>query len=170
MEPSAADPWDIVVAAYRGGDVVCGTVTRLIPGSSVVHDVAHVDLSGVSGIIPASAVPWLSHRSLLPRVGDRVYCQVAGIDPETHTAVLGGPLVQWEEWLAALPRYEPGTRHHGRAVHVTVSGVYVELEPGIEGLIPTDQQAGRTFTPGEAVDVVIISVRRVPPDVRLALT
>ncbi|HZZ40168.1 MAG TPA: 30S ribosomal protein S1 [Acidobacteriaceae bacterium] len=158
-------------AGLNEGDVVEGTVRSLMPYG------AFVDLGGVDGLLHVSDLSWsrvASPEDVLT-VGQTVQVKLLKIDPETRKISLGMKQLQAEPWEAAQGKYKVGDRITGRVTRLMDFGAFVELEPGIEGLIHVSEMSwvkkvrkpSDILKEGDTVEAVILSVQ--PAEKRIGL-
>ncbi|MCK6544598.1 S1 RNA-binding domain-containing protein [Myxococcota bacterium] len=104
---------------------------------SVVDYGAFVDLGGVQGLLHVSDMSWgrVGHPTEIVDVGDKVRVKVLKLDNEKGRISLGIRQLQEDPWLDAQKRYAVGTTVKGTVVSITDYGVFLELEPGVEGLV-----------------------------------
>ena len=124
-------------AGLNEGDVVEGTVRNLMPYG------AFIDLGGVDGLLHVSNLSWsrvASPEDVLT-VGQTVQVKLLKIDPETRKISLGMKQLQAEPWDAVPGKYKVGERVTGRVVRLMDFGAFVELEPGVEGLIHVSEMS-----------------------------
>jgi small subunit ribosomal protein S1 len=130
---------------------------------------AFVELgNGVDGLIHVSQLGWgrVRHPSEVLQEGQRIKVRIDKFDPDTGKIGLGyRELVEENPWTQAEARYLPNTAYHGKVVKVMDFGAFVELEPGLEGLIHISELAHRRVArvsevvkEGEEVDVMVLSV------------
>jgi len=153
-------------AALKEGDTVTGTVRTLMPYGAFVEIEAGLDgllhISDISRARVAKAEDVLS-------VGEQLTLRVLKIDPGTGKISLGLKQLQPEPWETAAERYVTGQRVAGAVTRLTDFGAFVELEPGLEGLIHISEMAwdrkvrypGDLLRQGDRVDAVVLSVK--PP-------
>ena len=98
---------------------------------------AFIDLGGIDGLLHITDMSWgrISHPSEVFQVGDQVRVRVLKFDPETERVSLGLKQTQPDPWISIGDRYPIGLRIRGKVVSLADYGAFVELEPGIEGLI-----------------------------------
>ncbi len=98
---------------------------------------AFVDLGGIDGLLHITDMSWgrLNHPSEMFKVGDPVRVKVLKFDAATERVSLGLKQIQDDPWTEADKKYMVGTKVSGRVVSLTDYGAFVELEPGIEGLV-----------------------------------
>jgi small subunit ribosomal protein S1 len=107
--------------------------------------------------------------------GQQIDVKILKINPETHKLSLGLKQLQADPWSGVEEKYTPGARVHGKVSRVTDFGAFVELEPGIEGLIHVSEmswtkknvRAADVVKAGDAVEAVILGVK--PGEKRIAL-
>jgi small subunit ribosomal protein S1 len=104
---------------------------------------AFIDLGGIDGLLHVTDMSWgrVNHPSELFRVGDEIKVKVLRFDMETERVSLGLKQIQPDPWVDAAMRYPLGVRVQGRVVSLTDYGAFVELEPGIEGLVHVSEMS-----------------------------
>ena len=153
------------------GEVVSGTVRSLMPYG------AFLDLGGLDGLLHVSDIAWtrISKPEDVLTVGQKLEVKILKIDPDTRKISLGLKQLQPEPWETAPERYQAGQRVSGAVTRVAEFGAFVELEPGIEGLIHVSEMswgkkvriASDILKPGERVDAVILGIK--PGERRISL-
>jgi small subunit ribosomal protein S1 len=159
------------LAALGEGAVVRGTVSRLAGFG------AFVDLGGIDGLLHVSDMAWsrVANPEDVVQVGQAVEVKVLKIDRETRRISLGLKQLQPEPWETAAEHYKAGTRVTGTVTRLTDFGAFVELEPGIEGMIHVSEMSwvkkvrrpSDILKVGDTVEAVILSVNQ--PERRMAL-
>jgi small subunit ribosomal protein S1 len=159
------------LAALLVGDTVTGTVR------SVMSYGAFVDLGGVDGLLHVSDMAWsrVNKPEDVVEVGQQVQVRILKMDPETKKISLGLKQLQPEPWETAPGRYQAGQRVRGAVSRLTDFGAFVELEPGVEGMIHVSEMAwnkkvrhpGDLLKVGDQVDAVVLAVK--PEERRIAL-
>jgi small subunit ribosomal protein S1 len=129
---------------------------------------AFVDLGGgVQGLLHVSEMGWsrVTDPSQLFSPGDEITVKVLRVDDAKEKISLGYKQLSDDPWAAAAERYQVGQLRTGKVTHVTSFGVFVELEPGIQGLVPLsetglarDADAKKAFPPGAAIEIVILEI------------
>ena len=157
--------------AMKEGDTVKGTVRSLMPYG------AFVDLGGVDGLLHVSdmAHARVSKPEDVLTVGQELQVKILSIDPETQKISLGLKQLQAEPWVAAAERLQPGQRITGTVTRLADFGAFVEIEPGVEGLIHISEMSwgkkvrhpSDLLKQGERVDAVILAVK--PEERRISL-
>ncbi|HUH63266.1 MAG TPA: 30S ribosomal protein S1 [Terracidiphilus sp.] len=158
-------------AAMKEGDVVTGHVRSLVSYG------AFIDLGGIDGLLHVSDISFsrIAHPEEALSMGQQLEVKILKIDPETKKISLGLKQLQPEPWQTALERYVVGQRVTGRVTRLADFGAFVELEPGIEGLIHISEMSWAKrvrhpkdiLNPGDTVDAVILAIH--PEERRLSL-
>jgi ribosomal protein S1 len=149
--------WDTL----HEGDVVTGTVKSLTDFG------AFVDLGGVDGLLHVSELSWarVTHPSEVLREGETLKVKVIRLDRENGRISLSLREILPNPWDEAEAKYPPGSVHEGRVVRLATFGAFVELEPGIDGLVHVSELSERHISrPSEVVavgDLVTVRVLRV---------
>jgi small subunit ribosomal protein S1 len=153
-------------AALKEGDTVTGTVRTLMPYGAFVEIEAGLD--GLLHISDISRARVAKPEDVLS-VGEQLTLRVLKIDPGTGKISLGLKQLQPEPWGTAAERYVTGQRVAGAVTRLTDFGAFVELEPGLEGLIHISEMAwdkkvrhpSDLLRQGDRVDAIVLSVK--PP-------
>src|SRR5436190_4694230 len=130
------------------GDVVTGTI------SNIVDFGAFVDLEGIDGLIHISELSWshVNHPSELLEIGQTVRVKVLDIDKDRQRISLGLKQTQEDPWQTVLNEYKPNDILEGKVTKVVAFGAFVEIVPGVEGLVHISELAEHHVeTPGEVV-------------------
>jgi predicted RNA-binding protein with RPS1 domain len=147
-------------ATLQEGQVRDGVVKRLQDFG------AFIDIGGVDGLLPISQMAWhrVKHPSDILQVGQGVKVQVATFDRETRRISLSLKQLLDSPWATASEKYKTGTVVSGVVTRVTDFGAFVELEPGIEGLVHISElspnrvrRAADVAKPGEHVEVKVLN-------------
>jgi small subunit ribosomal protein S1 len=106
---------------------------------------AFVDLGGIDGLLHITDMSWgrVNHPSELFQVGDEVTVRVLKYNPETERVSLGLKQTQEDPWSHAEEAFPPGKKVRGKVQSITDYGAFVELEPGVEGLIHVSEMSWR---------------------------
>ena len=158
-------------AALQEGDVVTGTVRSLAPYG------AFVDIGGLDGLLHVSDISWarVAKPEDVLSAGQQLQVKILKIDSDTRKISLGLKQLQSEPWQSVPGQFQVGQRVSGTVTRVTDFGAFVEIEPGIEGLIHVSEMswgkkvriASDIVKPGDRVDAVILSID--PEKRRIAL-
>lgn len=157
----------------REGETVRGTVRSLTDYG------AFVDLGGVDGLLHVGEIAWarINKPADVLSVGQQIEARVLKIDPEKKRISLGMKQLQKDPWNFVAAKYKLGERARGTVTRVLEFGAFVELEPGIEGLIHVSEMswakkvriASDVVKPGEVVDVVVLGVNQADHRISLGL-
>jgi small subunit ribosomal protein S1 len=157
------DPWDTVVGKYPVNEVVKGRITRLADFG------AFIELEpGVEGLIPISEMSFekrIRHPSEVVGVGQTLDVRVMTVDPEKRRISLSLKRVGDDPWVGASARWPEGTIVSGTVKRATDFGAFVELAPGVEGLVHISELSEnrvRLVTEavqvGQTVDVKVLNI------------
>src|SRR5579884_1152585 len=159
------------VSEISEGSVVTGTVKNLTDYG------AFVDLGGIDGLLHVSDISHgrVSHPSEVLNVGDEITVKVLKFDRERERISLGLKQLIPDPWETIGEHYPPGARVIGRVVSVTDYGAFVELEPGVEGLIHISEMTwsrrmkhpSKVVKAGDQVEAVVLEVK--PKERRVSL-
>ncbi|WP_394850465.1 30S ribosomal protein S1 [Pendulispora brunnea] len=129
---------------------------------------AFVDLGGIDGLLHITDMSWgrVNHPSEVFQVGDEVTVKVLKYNAETERVSLGLKQTQEDPWNHAEEAYPPGKRVHGKVMSITDYGAFVELEPGVEGLIHVSEMSwtkkvkhpSKLLEIGQALDCQVLEV------------
>jgi small subunit ribosomal protein S1 len=157
-------PWTDVDKKYPVGSRVRGRVV------SITNYGAFVELEkGVEGLVHISEMSWtrnVRHPSKIVTLGDEVEAVVLKVDPNEEKISLGMKQIEEDPWHALPEKYPIGTRMSGKVRNLTSFGAFVEIEPGIDGLVHISdmswtkriQHPSEVVRKGDDVDVVILGV------------
>jgi len=129
---------------------------------------AFIDLGGIDGLLHVTDMSWgrVNHPSELFRVGDELKVKVLKFDSESERVSLGLKQIQPDPWVDAAMRYPIGVRLNGKVVSLTDYGAFIELEPGIEGLVHVSEMSwtkrvkhpSKLVNIGDEVESVVLDV------------
>ncbi len=158
-------------AQLKEGDVVTGTVRSLTDYG------AFVDIGGIDGLLHIGDMAWnrISKPSDVLSSGQQIEAKILKIDPEGRRISLGMKQLQPHPWDKVPEKFTTGERIRGAVTRTTDFGAFVELEPGIEGMIHVSEMSwakkvrkpGDMLKPGDTVDAIILSINTA--DRRIAL-
>lgn len=153
MKQVQPNPWDKVADRYPPGTVITGTVRNL------TNYGAFIEIEeGIDGLLHVSDMSWVrkvSHPSEVVSKGDKVTCIILNVDQERKRVALGLKQMASDPWEGDIPgRYHPGEVKKGKVTKLTNFGVFVELEPGLEGLLHISELSDHKIeSPEEVVKV-----------------
>jgi small subunit ribosomal protein S1 len=157
-------PWKDVAEKYPVGTRVSGKVV------SITNYGAFIELEpGIEGLVHISEMSWtrnVRHPSKLVSIGEAIEAVVLKVDPNEEKISLGMKQTEQDPWMVLPYRYPIGTRLNGKVRNLTSFGAFVEIEPGIDGLIHISdmswtkrvQHPSEVVKKGDAVDVVILNI------------
>jgi small subunit ribosomal protein S1 len=158
-------------AALKEGDVISGTVRSLVPYG------AFVDLGGIDGLLHISD---MAHSRVqkpedVLAVGQSIQVKILKVDTETKKLSLGLKQLQAEPWATVPDRFQAGQRISGTVTRLQDFGAFVEIEPGIEGLIHISEMSwgkkvrhpSDVLKQGDRVDALILGIK--PEERRISL-
>jgi small subunit ribosomal protein S1 len=129
---------------------------------------AFIDLGGIDGLLHVTDMSWgrVNHPSEIFQVGDELKVKVLKFDAETERVSLGLKQLQPDPWMDAGMRYSIGKRLQGKVVSLTDYGAFVELEPGIEGLIHVSEMSwtkrvkhpSKMVSIGDVAEAIVLDV------------
>ncbi|MBM4287213.1 MAG: 30S ribosomal protein S1 [Deltaproteobacteria bacterium] len=137
MEKERAEQKTSTLAQLEEGKVVSGTVKNITDYG------LFVDLGGIDGLLHVTDMSWgrIGHPSDVFHVGDPIEVKVLTFDRENEKVSLGLKQLTEDPWLTAAEKYPVGQRVQGKVVSLTDYGAFVELEPGVEGLIHVSEMS-----------------------------
>lgn len=166
-------PWKDIERKYPVGVRVRGKVV------SITNYGAFIELEkGVEGLVHISEMSWtrnVKHPSKLVNIGDEIEAVVLKVDRDDEKISLGMKQIEEDPWLALPEKYPIGTRVEGKVRNLTSFGAFVEIEPGIDGLIHISdmswtkrvQHPSEMLRKGDDVSVVVLGVD--PENKRISL-
>lgn len=162
LEESRAEQKAELLSQLKEGQTVEGIVKNLTDYG------AFVDLGGVDGLLHVTDVAWhrISHPSEVLTVGQTVKVQVIKFNTETQRISLGMKQLQEDPWNNVETKFPLNGQFTGRVSNITDYGAFVELEPGIEGLVHVSEMSwtkknvhpGKIISTSQEVDVVVLDV------------
>ncbi len=173
LEESRAEQRAEVIGNLTEGDAVDGVV------KNITEYGAFVDLGGVDGLLHVTDMAWRrvnDPREILT-IGETVKVQVIKINKETHRISLGMKQLQDDPWSAVEAKYTLESTHQGRVTNITDYGAFVELEPGVEGLVHVSEMSwtkknvhpGKIVSTSQEVEVMVLEIDSAKRRVSLGL-
>ncbi|HSD34379.1 MAG TPA: 30S ribosomal protein S1 [Alphaproteobacteria bacterium] len=173
LEESRAEARNELVASLAEGQVLNGVVKNITDYG------AFVDLGGVDGLLHVTDIAWrrINHPSEALSIGQNVKVQVIRFNPETQRISLGMKQLEADPWEGVQAKYPVGARFKGRVTNITDYGAFVELEPGIEGLVHVSEMSwtkknvhpGKIVSTSQEVEVMVLDVDPVKRRISLGL-
>ena len=164
MKQVEENPWDRVAEKYPPGSLITGKVRN------IANYGAFVEIEeGIDGLLHVSDLSWtkkVGHPSELLKKGEEIQSVVLSVDQEKQRIALGLKQMQEDPWLNVIPNnYQPGMVVQGTVTKIANFGVFVELEPGLEGLLHVSEIADQKIDkpedvvkPGQELEVKILRV------------
>jgi len=161
LEEERKEVREQILGRLQPGMVVEGKI------SNIVDFGAFVDLEGIDGLIHISELSWshVNHPSEVLSVGETVRVKVLDIDRERQRISLGLKQTQEDPWRRVLDEYKPGDALEGKVTKVVAFGAFVEIVPGVEGLVHISELAehhvenpSEVVSPGDQVWVRILEI------------
>src|SRR5271156_3968736 len=163
LEEDQKSKRDELMASLSEGSVITGRV------KNVTDYGVFVDLGGMDGLLHVSDLVWgrVPHPSSIVKPGDEIEVQILKFDKEKQRISLGRKQLLPDPWATVPERFPVGTRVQGKIVGVTDYGAFVQIEPGVEGLVHVSEMSWskRTKHPskmvkdGDEVEVVVLEVK-----------
>ena len=173
LEESRAEQRHEIVGKLEEGQVIEGTVKNITDYG------AFVDLGGIDGLLHVTDIAWrrVNHPTEVLNIGQTVRVKIIKINHETHRISLGMKQLLDDPWQGIEAKYPINARFHGRVTNITDYGAFVELEPGIEGLIHVSEMSwtkknvhpGKIVSTSQEVDVQVLEVDPVKRRISLGL-
>ena len=157
-------PWKDVIEKYPVGTRVAGKVV------SITNYGAFIELEpGIEGLVHISEMSWtrnVRHPSKIVSIGETIEAVVLKVDPNEEKISLGMKQTEQDPWMVLPLKYPVGTRLSGKVRNLTSFGAFVEIEPGIDGLIHISdmswtkrvQHPSEVVKKGDTVDVLILNI------------
>ncbi|MCB0719076.1 MAG: 30S ribosomal protein S1 [Bacteroidetes bacterium] len=157
-------PWENIGERLKVDDVVEGKVV------SITDYGAFVELEkGIEGLVHISEMSWtehIKHPSQMVSLGQMVKVKILNIDHDGKKISLGMKQLEPDPWENIIERYPPGTVLRGTVRNITNFGVFVEIEPGIDGLVHISdlswtkkvRHPGEIVKKGQELDVVVLNI------------
>jgi small subunit ribosomal protein S1 len=171
IEQEANERKNVTLEHLQEGAVVTGVVKNLTEYG------AFIDLGGIDGLLHVTDMSYgrVAHPAEVLHPGDEVTVKILKFDRSKERVSLGIKQLAPDPWEGVAQRYPVNTRVVGRVVNVTDYGAFVELEPGVEGLIHVTEMTwsrrmkhpAKVVSPGDQVEAVVLDVH--PKDRRISL-
>ena len=173
LEETRAEQRQELVQNLEEGQVIDGVVKNITDYG------AFVDLGGIDGLLHVTDIAWrrVNHPTEVLNIGQQVKVKIIKINHETHRISLGMKQLLDDPWQGIEAKYPLGTRFKGRVTNITDYGAFVELEPGIEGLIHVSEMSwtkknvhpGKIVSTSQEVEVQVLEVDPVKRRISLGL-
>ncbi len=162
LEETRAEARSELVANLYEGPVLEGIVKNITDYG------AFVDLGGIDGLLHVTHIAWkrINHPSEALNIGQTVKVQVIRFNPETQRISLGMKQLEEDPWEGVESKYPVSVKLKGRVTNITDYGAFVELEPGVEGLVHVSEMSwtkknvhpGKIISTSQEVEVMVLNV------------
>src|SRR5512139_1796268 len=173
LEETRAEQRQELVQNLEEGQVIDGVVKNITDYG------AFVDLGGIDGLLHVTDIAWrrVNHPSEVLTIGQQVKVKIIKINHEPHRISLGMKQLLEDPWQGIEAKYPIGAKFHGRVTNITDYGAFVELEPGIEGLVHVSEMSwtkknvhpGKIVSTSQEVEVQVLEVDPVKRRISLGL-
>ena len=173
LEETRAEQRQELVQNLEEGQVIDGVVKNITDYG------AFVDLGGIDGLLHVTDIAWrrVNHPTEVLNIGQQVKVKIIKINHETHRISLGMKQLLDDPWQGIEAKFPVGARFKGRVTNITDYGAFVELEPGIEGLIHVSEMSwtkknvhpGKIVSTSQEVEVQVLEVDPVKRRISLGL-
>ncbi len=160
LEESRAEQRNELIANLKEGQVLKGVVKNITDYG------AFIDLGGVDGLLHVTDIAWrrINHPSEALQIGQTVEVQVIRFNRETQRISLGMKQLEADPWEGVEVKYPVGAKFKGRVTNITDYGAFVELEPGVEGLVHVSEMSwtkknihpGKIVSTSQEVEVMVL--------------
>lgn len=162
LEETRAEARTELVSRLEEGQILEGIVKNITDYG------AFVDLGGVDGLLHVTDIAWhrVNHPSEVLTVGQPIKVQIIRFNPENQRISLGMKQLENDPWAASSAKYPVGTKLTGRVTNITDYGAFIELEPGIEGLVHVTEMSwtkknvppGKIVSTSQEVEVIVLDI------------
>jgi small subunit ribosomal protein S1 len=162
LEEARAEARTELISVLKEGQVLDGVVKNITDYG------AFVDLGGIDGLLHVTDIAWrrVGHPSEALSIGQTVKVQVIKVNPETQRISLGMKQLEADPWDGVEVKYPVGVKFTGRVTNITDYGAFVELEPGVEGLVHVSEMSwtkknvhpGKIVSTSQEVEVMVLDV------------
>ncbi|MDA8230814.1 MAG: 30S ribosomal protein S1 [Magnetospirillum sp.] len=162
LEETRAEQRSELIENLKEGQILEGVVKNITDYG------AFVDLGGVDGLLHVTDIAWkrINHPSEALHIGQNVRVQVIRFNPETQRISLGIKQLDADPWEGVEAKYPVGAKFVGRVTNITDYGAFVELEPGVEGLVHVSEMSwtkknvhpGKIVSTSQEVEVMVLDV------------
>ncbi len=162
LEETRAEQRSELIQGLKEGMILDGVVKNITDYG------AFVDLGGVDGLLHVTDIAWrrINHPSEALQIGMPVKVQVIRFNSDTQRISLGMKQLEADPWEGVTAKYPPGAKYSGRVTNITDYGAFVELEPGVEGLVHVSEMSwtkknvhpGKIVATSQEVEVLVLDV------------
>lgn len=159
-----SDPWDKIEEKYEEGQTVQGKVVSLADFGAFVEIAP-----GLEGLVHVTELSWLdriNHPSEVLDIGADIKVKIAGVDAEKRRLSLSIKRLEQNPWEAVAEKYPPGTKLTGKIVNIAEFGLFVEIEPKVDGLVHVSdiswteniEDPAALYEVGQEVETVVLDI------------
>ncbi|HTI79528.1 MAG TPA: 30S ribosomal protein S1 [Acetobacteraceae bacterium] len=162
LEETRAEQRTELIQGLKEGQILDGVVKNITDYG------AFVDLGGVDGLLHVTDIAWrrINHPSEALQIGQQVKVQVIRFNPDTQRISLGMKQLESDPWDGVAAKYPVSAKFTGRVTNITDYGAFVELEPGVEGLVHVSEMSwtkknvhpGKIVSTSQEVEVMVLDV------------
>ena len=162
LEETRAEQRSGLIQNLTEGQIIDGVVKNITDYG------AFVDLGGIDGLLHVTDISYkrINHPGEIINIGDTVKVQIVRINKDTQRISLGMKQLENDPWEAAVEKYPVGAKLSGAVTNITEYGAFIELEPGIEGLVHVSEMSwtkknvhpGKIVSTSQEVDVIVLDV------------
>ena len=162
LEETRAEQRQELVQNLEEGQVIDGVVKNITDYG------AFVDLGGIDGLLHVTDIAWrrVNHPTEVVAIGDTVKVQVIRVNPDTQRISLGMKQLEADPWQGVESKYPQNAKFKGRVTNITDYGAFVELEPGVEGLVHVSEMSwtkknvhpGKIVSTSQEIEVMVLDV------------
>src|SRR5579859_4028836 len=162
LEETRAEQRTELIQGLKEGQILDGVVKNITDYG------AFVDLGGVDGLLHVTDIAWrrINHPSEALQIGQQVKVQVIRFNPDTQRISLGMKQLESDPWDGVSAKYPVSAKFTGRVTNITDYGAFVELEPGVEGLVHVSEMSwtkknvhpGKIVATSQEVEVMVLDV------------
>ena len=173
LEENRAEARSGLIASLKEGQVIEGVVKNITDYG------AFVDLGGIDGLLHVTDIAWrrINHPSEVLNIGETINVQVIRVNAETQRISLGMKQLEADPWEGVEAKYPVAAKFTGRVTNLTEYGAFVELEPGVEGLVHISEMSwtkknvhpGKIVSTSQEVEVMVLEVDPIKRRVSLSL-
>ncbi len=173
LEETRAEARSELIANLKEGQVLEGVVKNITDYG------AFVDLGGVDGLLHVTDISWkrINHPTEALQIGETVNVQVIRFNSETQRISLGMKQLEADPWDGVEVKYPVTAKFTGRVTNITDYGAFIELEPGVEGLVHVSEMSwtkknvhpGKIVSTSQEVEVVVLDVDKEKRRISLGL-
>ncbi len=162
LEETRAEARQELIANLTEGQILDGVVKNITDYG------AFVDLGGIDGLLHVTDMAWrrVNHPTEVVAIGDTVKVQVIRVNPDTQRISLGMKQLEADPWQGVEAKYPVQAKFKGRVTNITDYGAFVELEPGVEGLVHVSEMSwtkknvhpGKIVSTSQEIEVMVLDV------------